>query len=232
MPIIRFNDIKNQNVDTENNTTLFVRGTGVVESRRDVLEVPFTHEAYLIKQGRLVFYNTEGMYRILENRDEIRNWKKGDKVDVIYIPRDTLAVFEFGTRRQIEYKDPISNILVHVGTNGRCNINIVNRERFVRRVVGVTQVFNTSQFFERFLPEFVEAFTQAYLDYVEETHITYDQFDHKKREIAKRIETELHDKFEEDYGIHIDTLILNQIVMNNEDRQKVEAYYQTHRRNQ
>ena len=85
------------NADVNDNQVLFVRVSDIVEDKEAILEVPFTHNALLIKGGGDCRLYKSGTHPVFDDKNEIKNWKKGISIEVIYIPKETSVKIEWGT---------------------------------------------------------------------------------------------------------------------------------------
>ena len=73
------------NANVNDNSVLFVRVNDIVKVKDALFEVPFTHNAFLIKGGGDCRFYKSGTYPIFDDAAEIKAWKKGVSVEVIYI---------------------------------------------------------------------------------------------------------------------------------------------------
>ena len=122
--IIRFEqNLCNAKVD--DNEILFVRVNDVVNSADAKLEVPVTHNAIVIKGGGDLRYYTSGTYDVFDDRKDVKKWKKGLSVEVVYIPKDTQVLIRWGTPNRLRYRDNASNKVITVG---KLKINAENGE--------------------------------------------------------------------------------------------------------
>ena len=97
------------NAKLDDNEILFVRVNDVVNSPKAKIEVPITHNAIVIKGGGDMRYYKSGTYDVFDNRKEVKNWKKGMSVEVVYIPKDTRVPIKWGTPNRLLYRDDASN---------------------------------------------------------------------------------------------------------------------------
>lgn len=185
----------------DDNQVLFIRVDSVVETKRDMIEVPFTHNAYVIKGGGDIRFYKSGVHDIFEEKSEIKDWKKGMSVEVIYIPKEVRVLVRWGTASRFPYNDPVRHLILDVGANGHFRVSIANPEQFIRVIVGQTKEFDLNRFTEQFSLEVRNSFGKIFQSVATSMNLTYEQFETYRDEISKRIGVELSKKFEEEYGI-------------------------------
>ena len=211
------------NASVNDNEVLFVRVGSIVEQKDVILEVPFTHTALVIKGGGDCRHYKSGSYNIFENKEEIKNWRRGLSVEVIYMPKDTSVLIRWGTPNKITYRDGASGKVVHVGAYGIFGIDISNHEQFFRKVVGVRKEFDLEDFSERFSAAVIDEFCDNFLKIVNAEELTYDQFDANKKQIAVNVTKILNAKFDKDWGITLRDFIIEALNITEEDIERVES---------
>lgn len=210
------------NANINDNSVLFVRVTDEVQDKNAQFEVPFTHVAYVIKGGGDGRLYESGTYDMFDDKSEVKAWKKGFSVDIIYIPKDTSVLIKWGTPEKIKYRDAASNKVVNVGARGQFGITITNPEQFFRKVVGVRKEFDLGDFQRRFSAEVVNEFADCFLSVVTAEKLTYDQFDANRKSIGERIGKVLSSKFETSWGIGLVNFIIEWLGISEEDSNAVE----------
>lgn len=220
--IIRFEqNLCHASVD--DNDVLFVRVVGEVGDKNALIEVPITHTAYVIKGGGNIRYlSRPDTYPVFEDKKEVKLWKKGYSVDVIYVPIDCKVIIKWGTPDRIAYRDEASNKVVNVGARGSFRVSIGNPEQFFRRVVGAKKEFDRDKFQEDFSPEVVNEFTDCFLRAVNELDLTYDQFAANKKAIGERVEKMLANSFDTSWGVKISHFIIEWCDIEDDDKEAVE----------
>ncbi len=209
--------------NADNNEILFVRVTGVVHRKNAIVEVDPFHDAIVIKGGGDMRYYKSGNYPVFDDKHEVKNWKKGLSVDVIYIAKDTRILIRWGTPNRFSYRDEASNKVISIGANGQCDLCVSNPEQFVRKVVGVKKEFNPTEFQQRFMLTISNRFESIFLRLVEEKHLTYDRFDANKDEIGTAMGKILGEQFEEEWGMSVQNFIVANFNLNAEDTKAIEA---------
>lgn len=219
--IIRFEQ-NHCNASVNDNEVLFVRIKDEITDPKAYFEVPETHVAFVIKGGGDRRFYTEGTYPVFDNKAEIKLWKKGFTVDVVYIPVDTSVKFQWGTPNRVSYRDEASNKVISVGANGEFGITITNYELFFRKVVGVREEFDLNDFRARFLGEVVNEYADFFLKVVNEESLTYDQFDAHRKMIGDKVCELLSDSFDKDWGIRLVKFIIAFFQIDDKDTEAVE----------
>ena len=63
------------NADVNDNKVLFVRVNDVVKTKDALFEVPFNHNAFVIKGGGDCRFYKSGTYPVFDDKTEIKAWK-------------------------------------------------------------------------------------------------------------------------------------------------------------
>lgn len=200
--IIKFEqNLCKANVD--DNNILFVRVTDMVTDKNAIVEVPFTHTAIIIKGGGDCRFYESGNYPVFDNRTQVKDWKRGLSVDVIYIPKDTRVLIKWGTPNRLRYRDEASGKVITVGAFGEFDVSVSNPEQFFRKVVGVKKEFNLEEFAKRYSETVATEFADIFLRIVADMHLTYDKFTANKKSIGVRMGEILSPMFEKEWGLTV-----------------------------
>ena len=217
------------NADINDNSVLFVRVSDVVKTKKALLEVPFSHNALLIKGGGDCRFYKSGTYSIFDDRAEVKAWKKGVSVEVVYIPKETSVQIRWGTPSKATYRDPVAGKVISIGARGVFGINISNPEQFFRKVVGARREFDLTDFTTRFSAAVVAEYTDVFLSVVTANDISYDLFDANKKSIGDKVGVALGEKFAKDWGINLVDFIIVDFSISAEDVEKVESVIEENR---
>ena len=210
------------NAKVDDNEILFVRVSDVVTSVDSRFEVPITHDAIVIKGGGDMRYYKSGNYEIFDDKQEIKKWKKGMSVEVIYIPKDTRVLIKWGTPNRLRYRDEVSNKVITVGARGEFDVSVVNAEQFFRKVVGAKKEFNLPEFRKRFSETVATEFVDIFLKTIEGKHLTYDQFTTNKKSIGDNMGAILSPIFERDWGLCVLNFKIADFDLQDEDMDAIE----------
>ncbi len=212
------------NADVNDNQVLFVRVNDMITDKNAILEVPFTHSALLIKGGGDCRLYKSGTHQVFDDKNEVKNWKSGISVEVVYIPKETSVKIEWGTPSKVMYRDKVSNKVIEIGANGVFGISVCNPEQFFRKVVGFRKEFDLKEFSRRFTEAVADEFADNFLKVVNADNLTYDQFDENRKLIAKKVGKELSEKFEHSWGLELVDFIISDFEIAKEDIAKVEDF--------
>ncbi len=211
------------NASVNDNSVLFVRVCDAVSDRDARFEVPFTHNAYVIKGGGDGRLYGSGTYDVFDDRGEYKDMKRGGSVDIIYMPKDTNVVIRWGTPERVKYRDAQSGRVVGVAAYGQFGIMISNPEQFFRKVVGARKEFDLEDFSTRFSAAVVSEFADSFLRVVEREGLTYDRFDANRKKIGEAVGELLSSKFRTTWGIDLSEFIIEHIGISQDDIIAVEG---------
>ena len=217
------------NANVDNNEVLFIRVPGIVTDKDARVEVPFTHRALLLKGGGDLRYYESGTYDIFEDKKEVKKWKSGESVEVIYMPKDTRVLVPWGTRSPILYRDDVTDLDIRVRVNGELDLEVSNPEQFFRKVVGSTKEFELQAFRRRFSLTIGNEFVDLFLKVVREKNLTYDKFMEYQKEIGNRVSELLDEMFKKEWGMSVQHLQIIQFTFDEDDIEKVRQAMQTER---
>lgn len=211
------------NAKVDDNEILFVRVNGIVTSAEARFEVPITHRAILIKGGGDLRYYDSGNYNVFDNKKEIKNWRSGLSVEVIYIPKNTRVLIKWGTPNRLRYRDEASNKVITVGARGEFEVSVSNPQQFFEEVVGSKQEFNLTEFRKRFSETVATEFADIFLRIIDEKKLTYDKFTANKKTIGESMGQILNPMFDSNYGLSVRNFKIADFDLNDEDMASIEA---------
>lgn len=196
--------------NVEDNSTLFVRVESAITDKDAEIEVPYTHCAMVVKNGNEMRY-IEKTTRVFENKEEIKNWKKGHSVDVIYMPKEPSVKIYWGHFEPRTLRDKKSGVILKLQARGSFDVMIQNHEMFCRRIVGMNKVFNLDDFSDRVRSIVLEDFDDIFLSYVDNYNLEYSTFDQNKKTIARSIEKTLGQRLVNKTGVAIEDFTIDAI---------------------
>lgn len=214
------------NANLDDNEILFVRVSDVVNDSEARLEVPITHDAIVIKGGGDMRYYKSGTYNVFDDKKEVKNWKSGLSVEVIYIPKDTRVLILWGTPNRVQYREEMSKKVVSVGARGEFDVSVTNPEQFFRKVVGVKKEFNIDEFRRRFRETVATEFADLFLKVVAAKHLSYDMFTGNKKAIGESMGEILSPMFERDWGLSVLNFKISDFDLSEEDIKAVEDAFE------
>jgi len=211
------------NAKVDDNEILFVRVGDIVTSSEARFEVPITHDAIVIKGGGDMRYYKSGNYDVFDDKKEIKNWKRGMSIEVIYIPKDTRVLIQWGTPNRVHYRDEASNKVISIGARGEFDVTVTNPEQFFRKVVGVKKEFNLVEFRKRFRETVATEFADIFLKTVEAKNLTYDKFTANKKAIGDSMGELLSPQFEQNWGLSVLNFKIADFDLDDDDINAIEA---------
>lgn len=207
------------------NDVLFVRVSDKIVDKNAYVEIRDGYNAYIIKGGSDIRFYKSGTepISIFDDKAEIKAWKQGFSVDVVYMSADASLSMSWGTPNKVTYRDEASNHVISVGANGKLEeFNITNHQQFFKKVIGARNELSVQEFKKRFLDVIVDDFADCFLRAVDELKLTYDQFNRYSKEIAKSIWATLGPYFEESWGCTFKRFIISEFMISEEDREAIE----------
>ena len=207
------------------NDVLFVRIANQIVDKHAYVEIRDGYNAYIIKGGSDVRFYRSGTepVRIFDDKSEVKAWKKGFSVDVVYMSADASLSVLWGTQNKVTYRDMASNHVISVGASGSLEeFTITNHQQFFKKVIGARNELSIQEFKKRFLAVIVDDFADRFLKAVEKLKLTYDQFDRYRKEIAKEIWEELGPYFEKSCGCTFRRFIISEFVIAENDKAAIE----------
>ena len=211
------------NASVDDNDVLFVRVDSIVTQANAIVEVPYTHNALIIKGGGDMRFLKSGNYPVFDDQTEIENWQNGLSVQIIYMPKETNIKICWGTPTKMLYRDRLSQKVIEVGAAGEFNISICNHEQFFRKIVGASREFDREAFEDRFRNAVVDEFADVFLHIAEKDGLTYDRFDANRKAISSKVGKALSEKFEESWGIALVDFIITSFKISDDDKAKVDS---------
>ena len=209
--------------DFNQNDVLFVRVEDAIEDKKAEVEIRDSYHAYIIKNGSDVRFYRNGPVPVFSDKSEIKAWKKGYSVEVVYMAASANPKVNWGTPNKITYRDEASNHVISIGARGIMEeFHITNHQQFYKKVIGVRKELTVRDFQQRFIEVINDDFADCFLRAVSSLHLTYDQFDAHKKEIAAEIWKTLGPYFEETWGCTFGRFIIVEFRISDEDKEAIE----------
>lgn len=212
------------NAKVDDNEILFVRVGDIVTDPDARFEVPITHNAIVIKGGGDMRYYKSGNYNVFDDKKDVKKWKSGLSVEIIYIPKDTRVLIKWGTPNRLRYRDEASNKVITVGARGEFDVSVTNAEQFFRKVVGAKKEFNLMEFRKRYSETVATEFADIFLKIIDEKKLTYDKFTANKKLIGESMGTVLSPMFERDWGLSVLNFKIADFDLLDEDLEAIEDF--------
>ena len=138
------------NANSKDNSVLFVKIKDVITDKNAFVEIPQSHNALIVKGGSDVRYYEEGPVNVFDDKSEIKNWKKGFSVEVIYLAKNGKITICWGTPNKITFRDEASNRVVTVGANGEFDICVDNALQFYKTTAVTADEFDREAYGDMF----------------------------------------------------------------------------------
>lgn len=210
------------NANSKDNSVLFVKVKDVITDKNAHVEIPQSHDALIVKSGSDVRYYKQGPVKVFDDKSEIKDWKKGFSIEVIYIAKNGKITIDWGTPNKIMFRDEASNHVVNVGANGEFDIVVDNALQFYKTTAVTADEFDREAYGDMFRTIVVSQFTDIFLRVLKEKNLTYDQCDANKLQIGNTIGEILSDKFKIEYGVAVKNFIIKRFVWSDEDKAAIE----------
>lgn len=222
--IINFSQELLTKSNADDNEALFIRCSNIVKDPNAILIVPQTHTALVVKGGGDARYYKSGNYPIFENKSELKMWKRGIPVEVIYFPKDKAVKLGWGTYNKILFRDKYSDKTMNVGASGDCRLTVVNPEQFYKRSVGFKTEYSIDDFQDEFRSIIVDRFVSNFLSVVEELSLMYDQFDANRARISTAMQNKLNSEFSSYWGVSLEWFTIGCFMIDEDDVAAIEQF--------
>lgn len=210
------------NANSKDNSILFVKIKDMITDKNAFVEIPQSHNALIVKGGSDVRYYEQGPVNVFDDKTEIKNWKKGFSVEVIYLAKNGKITICWGTPNKITFRDEASNQVVNVGANGEFDICVDNALQFYKTTAVTADEFDREAYGDMFRSIVVNLFTDIFLRVLKEKNLTYDQCDANKLQIGNTIGDILSEKFKKEYGVAVKNFIIKKFVWSDDDMAAIE----------
>lgn len=180
--------------------------------------VPETHSAIFLKDGILMNVLEPGAHEIFEMQKTGLFCKKPTScvVDVVYMSKHAKLQVFWGTKKQFDTRDPITDLPIKIGCSGEFEVQIGNPKKAYLELIGATKSYTLSEMKERLQGRMSVYIEEAIARAMREKSLSYDRFSEYKNEIAKNIEKIIAKMFEQNYGLKLFSFTLATVVIPDE----------------
>ena len=192
----------------------------------DVIIVPETHNAILLKDGELMNTLNSGKYDIFESEKKgffHKREKTTCTVDVIYMSKTAKLRVFWGTKTQFDLRDPITNIPIKVGGSGEFEVQIGNPRKAYLELIAATNSYSLDDLKERLMGRMMSYIEKAIAQGMREKQLSYDKFSEYKNEIADVILPILSNMFTQDYGLKMFSFTISRVMLSEDYIRAIEA---------
>lgn len=205
------------------NNELFVKKT-VDKSLGDsaCLIVPETHNAILVKDGKLMDTLESGKYPIYDGKKGLFSDKRGvSTLDIVFMSKTAKLNMLWGTKNQLEYIDPENKIPVKIGANGEIEIQIGNPRKFFLELVGCDFTFTLEDLKTRLLAKLMNEFEPALIEQIRKNNFSIETLSQNKKLISENIEPVISEFLFDEYGIKVFSFTIVRIFIPEETRNTI-----------
>jgi len=216
---------KFKKIEAENENDVLItrkRISADVLDKDAVIEVRPHCVALLIKGGSIKDTLIGGTYKLFDKRESRFLGLGGfDGVEVVFITKERKEVFPWGTREPIPFRDPITNTLTKLISNGEFEIRIADVKEFFNQLALNQEKFTKQELQARLKNVLASEFTPHFSKVMLENKYTFDVVPRYLKDIAAALNRELRDIFKT-YGIEMTRFIINALTLPDDDIEKIE----------
>ncbi|GHV01683.1 hypothetical protein FACS1894211_11860 [Clostridia bacterium] len=220
--------IKPDMIQGMSNDDLFVKLVvdGELDKKAQLI-VPPTHRAILVKDGQMLQTLESGKYDIYDKKSDLSGFFfkrfETDSVEIIYMSKTARLRMPWGTPRQLELRDPLTDIPLKIGANGEFEIRIGEPRKFFLEVVGMAGSYDLDKLQERVLAKLMSEFQPALIKTMREKRLTYCMADEYTKEIAEGVAPILGGILSDNYGITMCDFFIGRILIPEACKAEIEA---------
>lgn len=209
------------------NDDFFQRVSGELTNPDCKLVVPPTHQALLIKDGVLQDAYGPGSYPIhlTVKKGFLGLGKKYDAatLDIIFMNRTIKFQVFWGCPSPIYMRDPLTELPVHLRTNGQFEVGISNAKKFYLEIVGAEKDYQLEKFQDRLQVKMFSYIEPVIAKVMRDNVLSYVDIQLYKRELEKLILPEINRMYEDDCGVHIHSFTIEDLMIEEEEIKAIEA---------
>lgn len=184
-----------------------------------------THSAILIKDGRMQETLSGGSYPLFDKKRGLFGDKKigNFTVSLIYLSKTAELQVFWGTPIPFDFRDSETGVALRVGASGEFGVIIENPRQFYLKVIGVDAHYTTANLSSRLRSRLLAEIEPAIATTMSENNLPYWRIAEYKKRIADEVYPTLKEMFLRDYGLNMSYFTIQNIAVNDEDKQLVEA---------
>lgn len=210
------------------NNDLFVRKIITQMDIDDKVVVSPTHQAILIKGGRLMETLDSGEYSIFDKKvGFFKSTKLTDlDVELIYMSKTAILKVFWGTNKPIDFRDTQTGIPISIGMSGEFWVKVHNGRKFYEQLVGADREYTLEKLQTHLQGVMLNEIEPAVAKTMREKEISYCQISEYKNLISKNVQPELDHLFIEKFGLHVDMFIISYLTVNEDAKARIERELQ------
>jgi membrane protease subunit (stomatin/prohibitin family) len=188
------------------------------------LIVDETHEALLVKDGEACDLFGAGRHTLSTNnipflKKFVNFATDGEtpfKCKVFYVNKVHQMDITWGIPGEITINDPIYDIFLHVGMCGSMNFKISDSRKFLLKIVGFRDQFNSEEMISKFRGIIKQYVKNSIAKMMNREKISYFDMNENLLGVSNKVQDELEPIFDE-YGIEIVNFIIETITVPDSD---------------
>jgi membrane protease subunit (stomatin/prohibitin family)/predicted RNA-binding Zn-ribbon protein involved in translation (DUF1610 family) len=207
------------------NDELFTRHAIESVQSKLTLIVPETHNAILVKDGQMLQTLSSGKYLIGKFVDP--KTEADSALEVLFMSKTAKLKLLWGTASKILMYDSFLQENYHLGLSGDFEVQIGDPRKCYLYLVGADMTLTAEALQDRLMSNVVSVLENVMVEYVETNKILFNQISVKKREISAKVLSKLSQKMMNDYGIMVFSFNIANIIIDNEEYEKLTAQYKS-----
>lgn len=187
------------------------------------LIVPETHNAILIKDGQMLQTLSSGKYLISKFVD--LKTEADSALEILFMSKTAKLKLLWGTPQKLIMYDNLLQENYRVGMSGDFEVQVGDPRKCFLYLVGASEDLTSDALQDRLMSNVVSVLETVVVDYVETNKVLFNQISLCKKEIASKVLSKLSQKLMNEYGIAVFSFNIANIIIDDEDREKLEKEY-------
>ena len=187
------------------------------------LIVPETHNAILIKDGQMLQTLSSGKYLISKFVD--LKTEADSALEILFMSKTAKLKLLWGTPQKLIMYDDLLQENYRVGMSGDFEVQVGDPRKCFLYLVGASEDLTSDALQDRLMSNVVSVLETVVVDYVETNKVLFNQISLCKKEIASKVLSKLSQKLMNEYGIAVFSFNIANIIIDDEDREKLEKEY-------
>lgn len=206
--------IKLDNDELKNNE-LFVHKKISKPNKKTEILVDEMHTAILIKDAYSLNLLPTGFYPLL-NRDE----KDIKAVELIFFSKTAKAEVKWGVPNKIDMHD-CQGKSIKVGFRGGFEVQVADPRKVYMELISVDKVYNIENIQTKLRSRMCNEIKPVFAKIIDEHALNCAEISQNIEQISEFIMPAMADVFRKDYGLNLVSFVLDAIMIDDEDTQKI-----------
>lgn len=177
-------------------------------------------DAIVIKDGIVMDTIHAGKNMIFEKGELKKN--PISQLELIFISKNAKVQMNWGTGSPLDFEDQIYGLPIHIGINGEISVQVGNPRKFYTEIVGRETIYNLNKLKDRIKGYLLSIIKPAIASYMANQKLSYLYFEQYLTEIANGVSSTIKKLFMENFGIAVNELLILGIVVNEDDKKKIQ----------